>query len=153
DARHGPWVACAAMSVLGVHPVDTFEGVSDATDFSLVLGGPLYQLFRRAHLSGDTLELLHRRIIGIVLVVWLPLLVLSFLAPPGAPVSISFLRDLDTQVKFLVALPVLISAELMVHLRTRSVARNFLSRHIIPPSDLPRLHDIVRAAKRIRNSV
>jgi len=141
------------MSVLGVHPVDTFEGVSDATDFSLVLGGPLYQLFRRAHLSGDTLELLHRRIIGIVLVVWLPLLVLSFLAAPGAPVSISFLRDLDTQVKFLVALPLLISAELMVHLRTRSVARNFLSRHIIPPSDLPRLHDIVRAAKRIRNSV
>ena len=25
-------------------------------DFSLVLGGPLFQLFRRAHLSGDALE-------------------------------------------------------------------------------------------------
>ena len=30
-------------------------------DFSLVLGGPLFQLFRRAHLSGDALELMHRR--------------------------------------------------------------------------------------------
>jgi hypothetical protein len=25
----------------------------EPTDFSLVLGGPLYQLFRRAHLTGD----------------------------------------------------------------------------------------------------
>jgi len=141
------------MSVLGVHPVDQFEGVTDATDFSLVLGGPLYQLFRRAHLSGDALELLHRRMIGIVLIAWLPLLVLSFVAGPGAPIGIPFLRDVDTQVKFLVALPLLVSAELMVHLRTRSVARNFLTRHIIPAADLPRLHDIVRSAKRVRNSV
>ena len=27
-------------------------------DFSLVLGGPLYQLLRRSHLEGDHLELL-----------------------------------------------------------------------------------------------
>jgi len=141
------------MSVLGVHPVDQFEGVTDATDFSLVLGGPLYQLFRRAHLSGDALELLHRRMIGIVLIAWLPLLVLSFVAGPGAPIGIPFLRDVDTQVKFLVALPLLVSAELLVHLRTRSVARNFLTRHIIPAADLPRLHDIVRSATRVRNSV
>ena len=30
-------------------------------DFSLVLGGPLYQMWRRTHLSGDGLELLRRR--------------------------------------------------------------------------------------------
>ena len=29
-------------------------------DFSLVLGGPLIQLLRKAHLEGDALELLHR---------------------------------------------------------------------------------------------
>jgi len=31
--------------------------LQDAPDFSLVLGGALFQLFRRAHLSGDTMEL------------------------------------------------------------------------------------------------
>ena len=31
-------------------------------DFSLVLGGPVYQLFRRAHLSGPALEQLWRRL-------------------------------------------------------------------------------------------
>ena len=51
----------------------------EPTDFSLVLGGPLYQLFRRARLSGDTLELLRRRILIISLLAWLPLLVLTAL--------------------------------------------------------------------------
>lgn len=45
-------------------------------DFSLVLGGPLFQLFRRTRLSGDALELLRRRILAITLFTWLPLLFL-----------------------------------------------------------------------------
>ena len=51
----------------------------DSEDFSVVLGGPLYQIVRRAHLSGDALELLRRRILFFTLVTWLPLLVLSVL--------------------------------------------------------------------------
>ena len=43
------------------------SAMKESTDFSLVLGGPLYQMFRRAHLSGDTLELLRRRIVFIAL--------------------------------------------------------------------------------------
>jgi hypothetical protein len=30
---------------------------------ALVLGGPLFQLLRRAHLSGDALELVRRRVL------------------------------------------------------------------------------------------
>ncbi|MCK7478822.1 MAG: hypothetical protein M0C28_16695 [Candidatus Moduliflexus flocculans] len=36
-------------------------------DFSLVLGGPLFQLLRRAHLSDDALLLVRQRIIVIAL--------------------------------------------------------------------------------------
>ena len=36
-------------------------------DFSLVLGGPLYQLLRRAHLTDDALMLQRRRIVVISL--------------------------------------------------------------------------------------
>ena len=46
-------------------------------DFSLVLGGPLFQLFRKAHLSDDALEQVRLRIIVISLFAWLPLLALS----------------------------------------------------------------------------
>ena len=34
-------------------------------DFSLVLGGPLFQLLRRSHLSGNALELVRRRVIAV----------------------------------------------------------------------------------------
>ena len=54
-------------------------GSLPAPDFSLVLGGPLFQLLRRSHLTGDALELMRRRIIIIPLLAWLPLLVLSAL--------------------------------------------------------------------------
>jgi len=48
-------------------------------DFSLVLGGPLFQLLLRAHLSDDALTLVRQRIIVIALLACLPLLVLSTL--------------------------------------------------------------------------
>ena len=46
-------------------------------DFSIVLGGPLYQLLRRAHLSDDALALVNRRIVAGVLITWLPLSVVD----------------------------------------------------------------------------
>ncbi|MDZ4153114.1 hypothetical protein, partial [Methylicorpusculum sp.] len=49
-------------------------------DFSLVLGGPLYQLFIRARLTTHTLDLVKRRVIIISLFTWFPLLFLSALA-------------------------------------------------------------------------
>jgi hypothetical protein len=51
------------------------------TDFSLVMGGPLFQLFRKTHLTGDHLELLRRRVLTIVSIAWLPMLVLDLVAP------------------------------------------------------------------------
>jgi hypothetical protein len=45
----------------------------DPPDFSLVLGGPLFQLLRRAHLSDDALTMVRQRIIVIALFAWLPM--------------------------------------------------------------------------------
>jgi hypothetical protein len=42
-------------------------------EFSPVLGGPLYQIFVRSHLSGPALELLSRRLVIIPLLTWVPL--------------------------------------------------------------------------------
>jgi hypothetical protein len=49
--------------------------LQEPPDFSLVLGGPLYQLWRRTRLSGDALELLHRRIVALPMLAWVPLLI------------------------------------------------------------------------------
>ena len=53
------------------------EPISRPADFSLVLGGPLYQLWRGTRLADDTLQLLHRRVLVAVLLTWVPLLVLA----------------------------------------------------------------------------
>ncbi len=48
-------------------------------DFSLDLGGPLFQRLRRAHLSDDALTLVKKRILAFLLLTWRPLLGLSAL--------------------------------------------------------------------------
>ena len=123
-------------------------------DFSLVLGGPIYQLLRKAHLEGDHLEFLKRRLIIITLVVWLPLLLLTTLGSFAENAGrVSFFRDVEVQVRFLIALPVLIAAELIVHSRIHPVVRRFVERRIVLPPDLPRFDSAVESAIRLRNSV
>jgi hypothetical protein len=123
-------------------------------DFSLVLGGPLFQLLRRAHLSDDALTLVRQRIIVISLLVWLPLLGLSTLEGHalGGSVAVPFLLDLEVHVRFLLTMPLLIAAELVVHRRLRSVVKVFLERHLIPESTLTRFDAAIASAFRLRNS-
>jgi hypothetical protein len=127
----------------------------DPYDFSLVLGGPLFQLVRRARLSGDALELLRRRIVVIALVAWLPLLILSALGGRawGDAIGVPFLQDVEVHVRFLVALPLLILAELVVHQRMRPVMRQFLERGLIADASRARFDAALPSALRLRNSV
>jgi hypothetical protein len=127
----------------------------DPYDFSLVLGGPLYQLFARAHLSGTALELLARRVIVISLFAWLPLAILSILGGRawGDAVRVPFLVDLEAHARFLLALPLLIVAELVVHQRMRPVVRQFLERDLIHERSRARFDLAVASAVRLRNSV
>jgi hypothetical protein len=120
-----------------------------------VLGGPLFQLLRRAHLSGTALELLRQRILVISLLAWLPLLVLSLVEGHAlrGSVAVPFLWDVDLHLRFLLALPLLIVAEVVVHQRIRFVPREFLERNLIPENTLRRFDAAIASAVRLRNSV
>jgi hypothetical protein len=130
----------------------TFSGQSD---FSLVLGGPLFQLFRQAHLSGDSLEMLHRRVIIIAATAWLPLLILTLLSGRAlsAAVEIPFLHDVETHVRFLIALPILVGAELIVHRRLRPAVQQFVERRLVTTEELPKFQEAIESTVRLRNSV
>ena len=123
-------------------------------DFSLVLGGPLFQFLRRAHLSDDALELARKRIVVIALLAWLPLLLLSALEGHllGGSVAIPFLMDVEVHIKFLVAIPLMVSAELVVHRRMRRLLKQFLERNLIPERAMPRFDAAIQSAFRLRNS-
>ena len=119
-------------------------------DFSLVLGGPLFQFFLRARLTTDTLNLVKRRVIVISLFSWLPLLVLSVLSGDafGGDSKVPFFYDVDAHVRFLVALPLLLIAELVVHQRIRLSVRQFVDRGIVTATSSP----AVRSHYRLRNA-
>ena len=55
---------------------DDGQFLTTTPDFSLVLGGPLYQLWRGTRLADDALQMLHRRVITMAVVAWVPLLLL-----------------------------------------------------------------------------
>ena len=129
---------------------------NEAINFSLVMGGPLFQLFRRTHLAGgEGLQLVRRRIVVIALLAWLPLLVLSATQgmAVGSAVAVPFVFDIDVQVRLLIVLPILIAAEIVVHERMGAGVAQFLSHGLVPPTVRPRFDAAIRSALKLRNSV
>jgi len=127
--------------------------LQEERDFSLVLGGPLFQLLVKSHLEGNQSELLHRRLLAIPLGTWLPLLLLATVNSSGANIAqLSFLQDVEVHVRFLIALPILIAAEVIVHSRLRPVVRRFVERRIVPVEELPQFNSAIESAVRLRNS-
>ena len=129
--------------------------LSNPLDFSLVLGGFLFQFFRRAHLTGNAGQLLRRRIIAITLIAWLPLLTLSVISGNswGESVQLPFLIDIEMHIRFLIALPLLVFAELIVHQRLRPLVTLFIERGLIPPHSREQFDKAIESAMRLRNSV
>ena len=125
----------------------------EAEDFSLVLGGPLFQLLRKSHLEGDALQLLHRRILAFILITWFPLLAASVSNGTGSSARISFFHDIEVHARFLVALPTLIGAELLVHTRIRPIVRRFVEWRIVLPEDMILFRKAIGSAVKIRNSI
>ena len=130
------------------------EMLSDTTkDFSLVLGGPIYQFFLRVGLVRPPLDRVTSRIIVITLFAWLPLLLLTALEGRlTGGVKIPFLYDVEAHCRLLVSLPLLIGAEVIIHRRMRMMILQFVERQIITPSALPKFERVIGSALRLRNS-
>src|SRR3954469_14770900 len=124
------------------------------SDFSMVLGGPLYQLMLRLRVLRPPLDLVSRRMIVIPLVAWLPLLALAILAGRAwSGVKVPFLYDVDLHVRFLVALPLLVLAEWVVHKRFRTLVAQFVERDIVVDEARERFDQIIASSMRLRNSL
>ena len=123
-------------------------------EFSLVLGGPLYQLLLRSRLIRPPFGNVGSRIAVITGLTWLPLLALATLnGSLMGGVRIPFLFDFEVQARLLFALPMMILAELVVYGRMRAITSQFIERHIITESVRPDFDRIVASALRLRNFV
>jgi hypothetical protein len=124
-------------------------------DFSVVIGGPLYQALRRAHLADDALDLVRRRVVMFAFLAWAPPFALAMLEGTawGGAVILPFLFDVDTHVRFLVALPLMLVAELVVHQRMRTIVAQFVSLGLVTGEARARFDTAIARAMRLRNSV
>jgi hypothetical protein len=145
---HPPSMAAAAMRTFD-------ESLSKhLSSFSLVSGGPFCQLLRRVHLCGSELERSGRRVVVLSLLAWLPLLVLSIAEGHawGPAVTLPFLDDVEMHVRLLIALPLLLVAELVAHRRLPATVHQFVSRGLITDAARPRFDAAIASAVRLRDS-
>ena len=113
------------------HDVDEFP------ELSLMEGGPGDALMKRLRLIRPELGAASARTaIILAAVTWLPLLMFSLiegLALSGA--TIPFLYDIAAYVRFLVAVPILILAEIPIGKRLRAVGKHFLNAGLVPADE------------------
>ena len=133
----------------------TTDLLPEAQDFSLVLGGPLYQLLHKVHLDDDDATSHLKRRIGVICgIIWLPLLLLCAIHGTLAQTNgVSFLRDIETHVRLLIAVPMMIFAELIVHQRMRYIVLQFLEHKLVPLESMEQFRKSILSALTWRNSI
>lgn len=121
------------------------------SELEFELGGPAYRLMQRIGLIKGAGPSLGRRVVGFLLITWVPLLAFSFIEGRalGPTPRESLLLDFATYARFFLAVPLLFVAEVVTGLRLRSAGLHFIRGNFVRPEDLPAVEAaIVRAARR-----
>jgi len=128
---------------------------SVADNFSLTRGGPLYRLQLRLGVAEEERIRVMRRALGVVLVTWLPLLLLSAAQGLafGKHIPIPFVQDFAVNVRFLIALPLLILSEVVIDSRLRITVNYFLKSGLVKEADLPSFEAVIEKVTRLRDRV
>jgi hypothetical protein len=121
------------------------ENVNEVPELSLMEGGPGDALMKRLRLIRPELgEASARTAIILAAITWIPLLAFSFvegLALGGA--KIPFLYDIAAHARFLVAVPILVLAEIPIGRRLRGVAKHFLDAGLVREDERQRFANAV----------
>lgn len=121
------------------------------SELEFELGGPAYRLMQRIGLIKGQGPSIGRRIIGFLLITWVPLLIFSLIEGRaiGPTPRESFLLDFATYARFFLAVPLLFLAEIVAGPRLRAAGLHFIQGDFVRPEDLPVVETaIVRAARR-----
>jgi len=90
-----------------------------------------------------------------VLITWLPLLVLSLAqgVAYGTQIKIPFLRDVAVNVRFLIAVPILILAESGIDRRWQILVLQFLRSELVAEKELPSFEAVIERTTHLRDRV
>ena len=143
------------MPPAATNDVSGFEAAKAAArSFSIVVGGPVYDFFLRIGLVRRGLPNVRPRIIAFIAIAWLPLLVLSIKdgLAIGDKVTIPLLLDFSTYGRLLLALPLLLLAEVVIDPAIRSAVEEFVEEGIVPEKEYPAFEQVLHRVQRWRDS-
>lgn len=122
--------------------------------FLLMEGGPLFRIERRVGLIKANAPSTIRRAILSACLTWLVLLALCILQGTASSesVHISFLHDVSAYSRFLIGMPLLFVAELIIGPRIAEAAKNFLVARIVKEDDFQTFDAAVESSLRLRDS-
>ncbi len=127
----------------------------DLDDFSLAKGGPFFRLLVRLGLMRPDFSVPWRRAIFLALFTWLPLLILSALqgVALGGSLKPPFLFDFVASVRFLIALPLLIVAEVVIDSRSKAAVKHLIGSGLVKEKDFPSFKSAVEELSKWRDSL
>jgi hypothetical protein len=133
---------------------ETYE-YPNVRPFLLMEGGPLYHVEQRVGLMKKGKRLTIRRAVVAALLAWFPLLILSAIqgAAWGHKVDVPYLRDFSAWTRFLIAIPLLLLAEIIIGPRVSEAAEHFVTSGVVTEKDYQRFDRAIVDGLRLRDSV
>ena len=126
---------------------------SSERELWVVGGGPLDRLQLRLGLMKLQRPMIERRAVIFALMAWVPLLILSALQGTLlANVKVPFLYDPSPHVRFLLSVPLLIAAEVVIGPRIVATASHFITSGLIPAEKYQDFDTAVAEGLRLRDS-
>ena len=120
--------------------------VANESELYIERGGPAYRLMQRIGLIRGEAPSVQRRIIAFLAVTWVPLLILAWwegLAVGPTPRQ-SLLLDFAAFARFLVAVPLVFIAEVIIGPRVTAAGLHFVCAGLVTPEDYPAFEQAIR---------
>jgi hypothetical protein len=130
------------------------DSTTDLHDFSIVVGGPVYDFFLRIGLVRFGLPNVLRRIIALIALTWLPLLFLSLKEgfAFGHQVRVPLLYDFSMYGRFLLGLPLLVLAEVVIDPAIRRSVREFVVGGLVQEDGKKEFNEVLKRVHRLRDA-
>jgi hypothetical protein len=145
----------AAVDTLLEHRVRMKEIGITEPHFQLSSGGLVRLILQRAHRTGAGEFSYQTQMLFAITILWLPLVVLTLIADTfvGNGVAKPFINDLVPQVRFLIALPLLLLADMAIDPAVAGAIRNLQASGVVPASEQSRFKAALTKLAQHRDSV
>jgi hypothetical protein len=135
------------------YTVDTPRSI--VSHFSLVQGGPIYRFQVAIRMALPDRTGVAKRAFLTTLITWLPLLFLSILQGRafGSQVQVPFLRDIAVNVRFLLGLPLLVLAEVVIDPKLNDCVKHLLKSGLVNITQRPAFEEAISRTMRLRDAL